>query len=234
MEVHMEWWLGVGTAVLAFLGGLLGPALRNLVDSLVASKVGQRERVRQLADDRSRQAAEACYEELASLQDLIPALRSQEHRTRSIKATQDDYDRLSEIRAKHVSAIARLEANSVLLADAPRAELDFLIDILRYADDLTYNANAQTDTDQGWHPDSASQIARNLAAHGRAVLANYLKGQGVPPRPEVVKEYALAVDDRNEFFTEYFDEEIREDGDAIRTWRINHGLAPERSGDGSN
>jgi hypothetical protein len=226
--MDMGWLLDTGSLALAFVAGLLAPAAGNAVNALVSSRLGRSERRRDQADARSRQAAEACYEELAKLVDLIPAYAAVDRRTSSSRASDADYEALKLRRQEHNASIATLESHTVLLRPAVRTEMEALLSIIRYAYDLPYRSNPGTQIDQGWHPDNARSIAVNLVQHARDVLATHLTDAPLPTRPDAVQEYALAVEDRNEDLGDYFSDHIEEDDKAVQDWRSRHGLPPMR------
>lgn len=224
----MGWLLDAGALALAFVAGLLAPAIGNAVNALVNSRLGRSDRQRDQADARSRQAAEACYEELAKLVDLIPAYAAIDRRTSDAGGGDAEYDTLRQTRREHDATIATLEAQVVLLRPAVRIEMEALLGVLRYAYDLPYRANPKTQLDQGWHPDRARTIATHLVQHARSVLATHLTNASIPQRPAAVDEYLIAVDERNDDFSDFFSENIDEDDMAVQAWRTRHGLTPDR------
>lgn len=224
----MQWLLGGGALVVAFLGGLLAPAAGNAVNAFVNAKIGRAERSRDQADSRSRQAAEVCFEDLAKINVVIPEYASLDRRTSAPSASPADYEALRDAKASHEALIASLEANTVLLRAEVRPEMETVVDILRFAYDLPYRSNPQGQLDVGWHPDNASTIASELVRHARAVLASHLTNSTIPARSDAFAEYLLANDERNQDLSDYFSEYIEEDGEAVQKWRTKRGLPPQR------
>lgn len=217
----IEWqWL---STALVFLLGLLAPSIKTVFEELVLGKIRKQREDQATAVSRADTAAETCFEELANLLDLIP--RWSARRDTGVRSAEDEAE-FEMLRAEHDSALGRLEANIVLLQPDGRQAMTELLELLRFAHDLPIRRRRQLE--DGWHPDSVVTICRNCVTYGRAILASQVRREPRPSVPPEIHEYQLAVNERNDDLMQEYAQEVHEDEEAIRKWREQRGLPPNR------
>lgn len=209
-------------AVLLFLAMQVAPSLKTFTDHLVLVRAKKKDRDAETSATRADEAAKVCFEELATLHEAIPAYA----RLRYAALKQEETQPRDEARAVHDGALARLEANITLLPPEIRVAMARVLSVLRYAYDLPMISGMRH---QGYHPESAFTIAGNLVRQGREVLASHLRREPLRPEPDVIAEYRLALEDREDELSNEFAEEIYEEQAALRTFRTSHNLPSERA-----
>ncbi|WP_407341557.1 hypothetical protein [Pengzhenrongella phosphoraccumulans] len=205
-----------------FLLGLVAPSVKTLTDQFVAGTFKRREKKAEIIETRADAAADACLRDL-SLAKI--AIRDYSVFHRAVIDREEAQDK--ESARRHLEdSVATLEAHSALLPKELRASLTVLASILKYAHDLPYERSRMGRF--GWHPDSAVTIGDNAARYGSEILSAYLRRDTQPLKPDVIIEYELATDDRNEELSDEFAPEIQESADEQAQFRKKHDLTAER------
>jgi hypothetical protein len=202
-------------------GLLLRPSPRSSITS--SFPVRKRERIEETAEQRADEGAVECLATLALLEELIPRRASLYGMQLVDEAAMEERRKIHD---EHDKAVAKLEGSIFVLNEGTRKALTQVLAVFRYGYDLPLRR--KYGHEEGWHPDSAHQIAESTARYCRQVLSSARRREDLPELPDQIREYLLAVDDRNDELTDEFAQEVHETDEAIRNWRNRHDLSPER------
>lgn len=198
----------------------VAPSLKTFTDHLVLARPKKKDKDAETSMTRADEAATALLEDLATLREAIPTYAT----LKNAPLERDEMQPRIEATQVHDQALATLEANIMLLTPDVRAAMTRVLNILRAAHDLS-SADSWREE---YHPDSTWSITRNTVRFGREILAAHLRREPSPAEPDVIHEYLLAVEDRESELRGEFAQEISEDDEAIRAFRVKHDLSPER------
>jgi hypothetical protein len=199
----------LASASLLFLGGMLAKPISELVNYATIGWITRNSQKRDAVKGRTLGAAEEALKSLASLERHMNTLSNLARRAEISK------EDLAAATSGVDNSIADLEAHIALLPLEFRKKVSLVVEILRNVNHIRYEAGNPV-----CHYSSRFAIVRTTMAHGRELLAAYLRQEPPPPPNQSILEYKKAWENIQSFYdSELYVDELLEEEERAEKWR---------------
>lgn len=197
-----------GTALIAFIGGLLGAGAVVGAQWLQHRQTVEHEKARE-ARARAVRAAEEIDRLLIQLESLVPQVAA---------ATNVRADAAS----TEFSSTEQIRFLCVHLPVELRRRVEQAVTLLRDADDIAGNRSTCP------HYHSVSTIARNVVEDAREGIAAFLRNEQLPEESDYMIEYAESHRELQNDLEDFYAEEIDSQHEAREAWLARHPAVKEQ------